>query len=159
MDSETVGAPATVDQGREPPAGSRGEAGQKDGVDLTPALATENKEVKGECTKCGHTFDSPATPCPDCGGLVREVGIHAVPVVAQTMQPAENDTPQDGFGPAGSVPEGNDDRKSATVADMSARGETEPQNPQSGGDARLQGERVHPTDAGSAGGGGGTGGG
>jgi len=158
MDSETTGAPASVDQGREPPVGSRGETGQKEGIDLSPAVPIEAENalgVKWECMSCGTVYDDPINNCPKDGGLIRKVGISADPVYSERFKDSNEAAPPSSSSgpdsPAGTTGE----TKSATIEDLSARGETNTPIPEPGD--RLSAEKVHPADAGSSGGGGGTG--
>ncbi|MGI8425459.1 MAG: hypothetical protein ACR2FO_01680 [Actinomycetota bacterium] len=159
MDSETKGEPASVEQGREPPAGSRGETGQKEGIDLSPAVPIEAEQavgIKWECMSCGTVYDDPIVNCPKDDGAIRKVGISADPVYAERFKDStEAAPPASSSGPDGQTAT-TDETKGATIEDLSARGEGNKPVPESG-DNRLNSEKVHPADAGSSGGGGGTG--
>ncbi|MGH2810386.1 MAG: hypothetical protein ACRDIA_05840 [Actinomycetota bacterium] len=199
-DAETTDQPSTVATGREPPVGSRGETGQKPMEDLQAAVPIEGSEagIQWECMSCGKVHDEPFATCPACGGSVRKVGpLGGEPVFAMHKEPAKHDPPITSAETPGTAPgmpyvEGDNrghgpspaglrgDRsgdsginayESATIEDLSARGEGDSFIPQpegggeqsnsprvdKGGDHRPQGERPHESDMGIAGGGGGAG--
>lgn len=176
MDTETRNEPATVEQGREPPAGSRGETGQKEGIDLSPAVPIEaenTQSTKWECMSCGNVYDDPVSDCPNCGGHIRKAGITAKPTMAENLAGSSKDSApaptQEGVSGAdqGSR-EGIQPTQSATIEDLSARGESRDPIPQPedddqkertpmGGSHPLSAEKVHKADKGSSGGGGGVG--
>jgi hypothetical protein len=177
MDTETRNEPATVQEGREPPAGSRGETGQKEGIDLSPAVPIEAEKqigAKWECMSCGSVYDDPVNKCPNCGGHIRKAGLQARPVYDDNLHGPrhEGGAPSPGTdtiqGAEQGSREGIQPTDSATIEDLTARGESrdpipQPMDPDQkertplGGPHPLSAEKVHDADKGSPGGGGGVG--